>query len=129
MTSPALTTPPAVGAPRPWKFPVATTTQTRAGTPVHVFDRPGQYVATVWVTVALPLVAEPRELEGIAMLMSRTLDEGTELRSANDFAAALERLGAAYGVDVNSDALHVEITVPVPHLAGRTALLAGQITR
>jgi predicted Zn-dependent peptidase len=129
MTSPALTTPPAVGAPRPWKFPVATTTQTRAGTPVHVFDRPGQYVATVWVTVTLPLVAEPRELEGVAMLMSRTLDEGTELRSANDFAAALERLGAAYGVDVNSDALHVEITVPVSHLAEATALLAEAITR
>ena len=53
---------------------------TRAGTPVHVFDRPGQYVATVRVTIAMPLIAEPRELEGVATIMSRTLDEGTELQ-------------------------------------------------
>jgi len=104
-----LTTPPAVGAPRPWAFPAAVSTTTSVGTPVHVFDRPGQYVATVRVTIAMPLIAEPRELEGVATIMSRTLDEGTELRSANDFAAALERHGAAYGVDVSSDALHVEI--------------------
>jgi zinc protease len=124
-----LTTPPAVGAPRPWKFPVATTTTTRVGTPVHVFDRPGQYVATVRVTIAMPLVAEPRDLEGVATIMSRTLDEGTELRSANEFAAALERHGAAYGVDVSSDALHVEISVPVSHLAPAVKLLAEAVTR
>ena len=47
MNSHTLTTPPAVAPPRPWTFPLATTTHTRAGTPVHVFDRPGQYVATV----------------------------------------------------------------------------------
>jgi predicted Zn-dependent peptidase len=61
--------------------------------------------------------------------MSRTLDEGTELHSANEFAAALERHGAAYGVDVSSDALHVEISVPVSHLAPAVALLAEAITR
>lgn len=129
MTGQALTTPPAVAPPRPWKFPVATTTQTRAGTPVHVFDRPGQYVATVRVTVDMPLAAEPRELEGVATIMSRTLDEGTELRSANEFAAALERHGAAYGVDVSTDALHVEISVPVSHLAEAVTLLAEAVTR
>jgi zinc protease len=124
-----LTTPPAVAAPRPWKFPVSTSTTTGAGTPVHVFDRPGQYVATVRVTIAMPLVAEPRDLEGVATIMSRTLDEGTELRSANEFAAALERHGAAYGVDVSSDALHVEISVPVSHLAPAVKLLAEAVTR
>ena len=129
MTSPALTTPPAVAPPRPWTFPTAVTTRTRAGTPVHVFDRPGQYVATVRVTLMLPLAAEPRELEGVATIMTRTLDEGTELRSANEFAAALERHGAAYGVDVTADALHVEISVPVSHLTEAVALLAEAITR
>jgi predicted Zn-dependent peptidase len=124
-----LTTPPSVAAPRPWKFPLSTSTTTRAGTPVHVFDRPGQYVATVRVTIAMPLVAEHRELEGVATIMSRTLDEGTELRSANEFAAALERHGAAYGVDVSSDALHVEISVPVSHLAPAVKLLAEAVTR
>jgi zinc protease len=129
MSSQILTTPPAVASPRPWTFPVATSTATRAGTPVHVFDRPGQYVATVRVTIAMPLVAEPRELEGVATIMSRTLDEGTELRSANEFAAALERHGAAYGVDVSSDALHVEISVPVSHLAPAVKLLAEAVTK
>ena len=129
MSSQILTTPPAVASPRPWTFPVATSTSTRAGTPVHVFDRPGQYVATVRVTIAMPLVAEPRELEGVATIMSRTLDEGTELRSANEFAAALERHGAAYGVDVSSDALHVEISVPVSHLAPAVKLLAEAVTK
>lgn len=129
MSSPAVTTPPAVAPPRPWKFPTAVSTQTRAGTPVHVFERPGQYVATVRVTVELPLAAEPRELEGVATIMSRTLDEGTELRSANEFAAALERHGAAYGVDVTVDALHVEISVPVSHLSEAVALLAEAITK
>ncbi|NEA33868.1 pitrilysin family protein [Streptomyces sp. SID13031] len=129
MSSQALTTPPAVAPPRPWRFPVATSTTTRSGTPVHVFDRPGQYVATVRVTVAMPLAIEPRELEGVATIMSRTLDEGTELKSANEFAAALERHGAAYGVDVSSDALHVEISVPTSQLAPAVKLLAEAITR
>jgi zinc protease len=129
MSSQALTTPPVVAPPKPWKFPVSTTTTTRAGTPVHVFDRPGQYVATVRVTIALPLFAEPRELEGVATIMSRTLDEGTEFHSANDFAAALERHGAAYGVDVSSDALHVEISVPTSQLAPAVKLLAEAVTR
>ncbi|HEU4947340.1 MAG TPA: pitrilysin family protein [Kribbella sp.] len=128
-SSQVLSTPPAVAPPRPWRFPAATTTQTRAGTPVHVFDRPGQYVATVRVTVAMPLAAEPRDLEGVATIMSRTLDEGTELRSANEFAAALERHGAAYGVDVSADALHVEISVPVSQLDGAVKLLAEAVTR
>jgi predicted Zn-dependent peptidase len=96
---------------------------------VHVFDRPGQYVATVRVTVAMPLAIEPRELEGVATIMSRTLDEGTELKSANEFAAALERHGAAYGVDVSSDALHVEISVPTSQLAPAVKLLAEAVTR
>ncbi len=129
MSSQALTTPPVVAAPGPWTFPVSTTTNTRAGTPVHVFDRPGQYVATVRVTIALPLFAEPRELEGVATIMSRTLDEGTEFHSANDFAAALERHGAAYGVDVSTDALHVEISVPTSQLAPAVKLLAEAVTR
>jgi zinc protease len=129
MSSQALTTPPAVAPPRPWRFPVATSTTTRSGTPVHVFDRPGQYVATVRVTVAMPLAVEPRELEGVATIMSRTLDEGTELKSANEFAAALERHGAAYGVDVSSDALHVEISVPTSQLAPAVKLLAEAVTR
>jgi zinc protease len=129
VSSPALTTPPIVAPPRPWMFPAAVTTQTRVGTPVHVFDRPGQYVATVRVTVMLPLATEPRELEGIATIMSRTLDEGTELRSANEFAAALERHGAAYGVDVTPDALHVEISVPTSHLSEAVGLLAEAVTR
>ncbi|TWD74907.1 putative Zn-dependent peptidase [Kribbella amoyensis] len=129
MSSQILTTPPAVAPPRPWTFPEATSTATRAGTPVHVFDRPGQYVATVRVTIAMPLIAEPRELEGVATIMSRTLDEGTELRSANEFAAALERHGAAYGVDVSSDALHVEISVPTSQLAPAVNLLAEAVTR
>jgi zinc protease len=129
MSSQALTTPPAVAPPRPWRFPLATTTTTRSGTPVHVFDRPGQYVATVRVTVAMPLAVEPRELEGVATIMSRTLDEGTELKSANEFAAALERHGAAYGVDVSSDALHVEISVPTSQLAPAVKLLAEAVTR
>ncbi|GAA1663906.1 pitrilysin family protein [Kribbella yunnanensis] len=127
--SQSLTTPPPVSPSGPWKFPESTTTTTSAGTPVHIFDRPGQYVATVRVTVAMPLFAEPRELEGVATIMSRTLDEGTELHSANDFAAALERHGAAYGVDVSSDALHVEISVPVSHLAPAVKLLAEAVTR
>lgn len=129
MSSPAVTVPPSVAPPRPWTFPVAETTQTRAGTPVHLFERPGQYVATVRVTIALPLASEPREREGVATMMARTLDEGTELRSANDFAAALERHGAAYGVDVTTDAVHVEISVPVSHLAEAVTLLAEAVTR
>jgi zinc protease len=129
MTAQALTTPPAVAPPRPWTFPTAVSTTTRAGTPVHVFHRPGQYVATVRVTLLMPLQAEPRDREGIATIMARTLDEGTQLRSANEFAAALERHGAAYGVDVTSDAVHVEISVPVSHLAEAVELLAEAVTK
>jgi len=73
---------PAVAAPEPWSFPVAHRAALANGLEVVSYDIPGQYVISVRLAVPMPLDREPRDLEGIATIMARTLDEGTARHTA-----------------------------------------------
>lgn len=116
---------PPVAPPGPWAFPAASSDRTLPnGLRVVTYDVPGQYVITVSLVVPLPLTAEPREVEGVAALMSQLLDEGTTRHSAEEYAALLERYGIVFSAGVNDAALLIDVDVPVRHLGTALDLLA-----
>lgn len=88
---------PDVAPPKPWVFPHPTDSTLANGTPLSVFHLPGQYVASVQVLLPLKATLEPAELEGLATIVSRTMDEGTRSRTADEFAVQLESNGIALG--------------------------------
>ncbi len=95
-TVPTIERPPVL-PPEPWAFPEPARRTLANGVGLLVYDIPGQYVVSVRAVVPFPLSEEPRDVEGVATLMARLLDEGTAEHSSEEFAELLERKGIAYG--------------------------------
>ncbi|MGB2701894.1 MAG: hypothetical protein WBC31_16155, partial [Candidatus Phosphoribacter baldrii] len=68
---------PNVVAPQPYSLPTPTRFRLSNGAKGLAYDLPGQYVLSVRMAIPMPLRVEPREVEGVATIMARTLDEGT----------------------------------------------------
>ncbi|CCH77293.1 putative protease [Nostocoides japonicum T1-X7] len=119
----SLSTRPAIGPPGPWTFPVPLASELPSGLRVLTHHLPGQYVVSVRVVVPLLVASEPRELEGIATLMSRLLDEGTLHHTPIEFAGLLERGGIGLGAGMTESALVIELDVPQRRLAQALDLL------
>jgi predicted Zn-dependent peptidase len=118
---------PEVGPPEPWAFPQAQRSELANGLRVVSYDVPGQYVISVSLAVPMPLEREPRDLEGIATIMARTLDEGTALHTAEEFAELLERKGIALGAGVSEAGLVVNLDVSKRHLSEALDLLSQAV--
>ncbi|WP_406829922.1 pitrilysin family protein [Pedococcus sp. KACC 23699] len=114
---------PEVTPPGPWSFPVPTRRTLPNGIEVVAYDIPGQYVVSVRTALPLPLSAEPREVEGVATVMARLLDEGTAEHTPEEFAELLERKGIALGASVNEAGLGVDLDVPKRRLGEALELL------
>ncbi len=119
---------PDVAPPEPFTFPQAQRRTLPTGLEVVAYDVPGQYVHSVRVSVPLPLSREPREHEGVATIMARTLDEGTLLHSSSEFAQLLERRGVAFGASAAEAGLSLDLDVAKRHLAYALDLLRQCIT-
>ena len=115
---------PEVSPPGPWSFPAAQRCELANGLSVVSYDIPGQYVISVYVAVPIPLEREPRDREGIATIMARTLDEGTALHTAEEFAELLERNGIALDAGVRDAGLFVDLDVSKGHLNEALDLLS-----
>ena len=118
---------PPVSAPEPWSFPEAQQAALANGLDVVSYDIPGQYVISVRLAVPMPLDREPRDLEGIATIMARTLDEGTARHTAEEFAELLERKGIALGAGASEAGVVVELDVPKRHLSEALDLLSQAV--
>jgi zinc protease len=118
---------PEVSPPEPWSFPDSQRSVLANGLGVVSYDIPGQYVISVCLAVPMPLEREPRELEGIATIMARTLDEGTALHTAEEFAELLERKGIALGAGVSEAGLVVDVDVSKRHLSEALDLLSQAV--
>jgi predicted Zn-dependent peptidase len=118
---------PEVSPPEPWSFPEAHTSQLANGLGVVSYDIPGQYVISVRLAVPMPLEDEPREREGIATIMARTLDEGTARHTAEEFAELLERKGIALGAGVSESGLTVDLDVSKRNLSEALDLLSQAV--
>ena len=118
---------PQVSAPEPWSFPEAHTALLANGLGVVTYDIPGQYVISVRLAVPMPVDGEPREREGVATIMARTLDEGTARYSAEEFAELLERKGIALGAGVSESGLVVDVDVSKRNLTEALDLLSQAV--
>jgi len=118
---------PEVSPPEPWSFPQAQRSELANGLGVVSYDIPGQYVISVALAVPMSLEREPRDREGIATIMARTLDEGTVRHTAEEFAELLERKGIALSAGVGDAGLVVDLDVPKRHLFEALDLLSQAV--
>ena len=102
---------PAVVPPQPYELPVPDRFTLSNGATALAFHLPGQYVVSVRVAVPMPLRVEPPQVEGVATIMARTLDEGTARHTSIEFARLLERRGVAIGCGVGDSGLSIELDV------------------
>lgn len=115
---------PTPGTARPWAFPAPERGTLPNGLTVLRSHRPGQQVVAVEIHLEAPLDAEPEGLDGVATIMARALSEGTDKRSAEEFAAELERCGATLDAHADHPGVRVSLEVPVSRLAKALGLVA-----
>ncbi len=119
---------PEVAQPRPWDFPRPIDSTLANGIPLSVFHLPGQHVASVQVLVPLKATLEPAALEGLATIVSRTMDEGTRSRTADEFAVQLESNGIALGAGQGLFGLTVQLDVAAVSLRPAVELVVECLT-
>lgn len=120
---------PEVTPPGRWEFPLPQTRRLDNGLTVHAYDIPGQYVVSIRLVVPVSTRAEPREAEGVAALMSRLLDEGTEEHSSEEFTELLERNGIDFGATLTEAGMTVHLEVAAAGLATALELLLDAVSR
>ena len=92
---------PAIAPAAVWTFPTPRRAQLSNGVDVMIFDLPGQHVVSAYLVLDVPLNAEGRDVEGVATICARTLDEGTLRHGGDEFAELLETEGAGFGVELS----------------------------
>src|SRR3954470_4788872 len=97
---------PAGGPAHPYIFPAVDRTRLPGGEIVAA-HLPGQRMAYAGVLLEAGVVREPEGREGVAKIATDLLREGTELKSGDDFALALESLGASWSAALDTDVLRV----------------------
>jgi predicted Zn-dependent peptidase len=112
-----------------WRFPAASRGTLGSGLRVIRHDLPGQQLAAAVLVLNVAPEAEPASAEGIATIMARTLDEGTEVRDGAAVAAEMDRHGASYGVSVDSSGAYLTMDAPARFFGSALALLAEVVTR
>jgi zinc protease len=111
-----------------WAFPAPTRAQLSNGIEVMIFDLPGQHVISTHLVLDSPLNAERRDIEGVATICARTLDEGTLRHNGEEFAELLETEGAGFGVDLSLSGVQIILDVPASHLDRALELFAEAVT-
>ncbi|MET9495126.1 pitrilysin family protein [Streptomyces sp. NPDC006552] len=118
---------PQAGTAKPWAFPAPERGELANGLTVLRCHRPGQQIVAVEINLDAPLDAEPAGLEGVATIMARAFNEGTDKHSAEEFAAELERCGATMDAHADHPGVRVSLEVPVSRLPMGLALLADAL--
>lgn len=115
---------PEVKAPPRWRFPDPARLWLDNGMQLMACHREGQHVAAVSLVMDAPLNAEPVDLEGIATITQRCLDEGTATHPGPSFAEALEDIGAVLGGSAGYAGSELSLEVPADRLGEALRLLA-----
>ncbi|MFC5668035.1 M16 family metallopeptidase [Kitasatospora misakiensis] len=118
---------PQPGTPTPWAFPAPERAALGNGITVLHCHRPGQQLVAVDVLLDAPLAAEPEGLDGVASILARALNEGTDTLSAEEFAGELERAGATLDAHADHPCIRVSLEVPASRLARGLDLLAAAL--
>ncbi|MEU6996378.1 pitrilysin family protein [Streptomyces sp. NPDC046465] len=115
------------GTAKPWAFPAPERGTLPNGLTVLRCHRPGQQVVAVEIHLEAPLDAEPEGLDGVATIMARAFNEGTDKHSAEEFAAELDRCGATLDAHADHPGVRVSLEVPVSRLPKALGLLADAL--
>ncbi|MET8683313.1 pitrilysin family protein [Streptomyces sp. NPDC004732] len=118
---------PQAGTAKPWAFPAPERGTLPNGLTVLRCNRPGQQVVAVEIHLEAPLDAEPEGLDGVATIMARAFNEGTDKHSAEEFAAELDRCGATLDAHADHPGVRVSLEVPVSRLPKALGLLADAL--
>jgi len=110
-----------------WAFPSPRRGRLSNGIELMIFDLPGQHVIAAHLVLDVPLNAERRDIEGVATMCARTLDEGTRRHNGEEFAELLETEGAGFGVDLSLAGLQIVLDVPASHLERALELFAEAV--
>jgi zinc protease len=111
-----------------WVFPTPRRARLSNGIELMIFELPGQHVISAHLVLDVPLNAEGRDIEGVATICARTLDEGTLRHGGDEFAELLETEGAGFGVDLSLSGLQAVLDVPASHLDRALELFAEAVT-
>ena len=84
---------------------------------------------TLHASVRAGTVFDPASLGGLAHFVSRTIDRGTAIRSADDIAEELDVRGVSLSVSVNRHVLSLVCTCLVEDYAAVVSILADIIRR
>jgi len=118
---------PPVGPPGTWSFPTPARHQLSNGMDVLAYTLPGQQVISAHLVLDSPLNAEDRDVEGVATIATRVLDEGTLTHDGEEFPELLETEGAGFGVEVTLAGLQAVLDVPASHLDRALELFAEAV--
>lgn len=118
---------PEVKAPPRWVFPEPARWWLDNGMQVLACHRPGQHIAAVSLVLDTPLSTEPSELEGVATITQRCLDEGSTSHPGPAYAEQLEDIGAVLSGSAGYSASDLLLEVPANRLDQALALLAEAI--
>ncbi|MBV2151618.1 pitrilysin family protein [Kitasatospora sp. SUK 42] len=118
---------PQPGTPSPWAFPAPERAALGNGITVLHCHRPGQQLVAVEVLLDAPLAAEPEGLDGVAGILARAFNEGTDTLTAEEFAAELERAGATLDAHADHPCIRLSLEVPASRLQRGLTLLADAL--
>jgi zinc protease len=119
---------PPVGPPAAWSFPTPVEATLRNGIRTLTYHLPGQHVVAAHLVLDVPLNAEDRELEGVATITARVLDEGSRAHPGEEFAELLETEGAGFGVELSLAGTQAVLDVPASRLDRALELFAEAVT-
>ena len=115
---------PSPGSMRPYAFPEVARIRLDGGMELRLVDSPSLPVVTAMLVVRAGESAIPADRAGLAVLAADALEGGTERRSAEELARALEDIGASWGAATGWDSTTVAVTCLPDHLSEAMPILA-----
>lgn len=109
---------PAPGAPKAFHFPAASTKTLANGLRVFVVtDHREPAIAARLVILAAGSTQDPPEMPGVALMTANMLTQGTEKRSAQEIAEAIDFVGGTLNAQAGKDATTITLAVVKKDLA------------
>ena len=121
---PAAPSRPGAGTPRAYRFPNFQTRILSNGlrivvAPIHAYP-----VVTILAVVEAGATRDPRDVEGVAQLATRALNEGTRTMNSFELAQRLEMLGSTLDTGADWDSAIVQLTALSSRVEDGFAVLA-----
>ena len=111
------------------RFPEVRVVRLSSGLELRTVEHSGPPVVTFRLVMPVGSVSDPAGQAGLAALTAALLDEGSDHRTGFELHAALDRIGARFGIGVGSDATTVSLTTLSRSATEGLALLAEIVAR